>query len=69
MRQKRFGVDTVRVALVEKVNEQGLCSAARDLGFDPSHISRVLNGRQDITDKLARALGFEPVPREYTRSK
>jgi len=69
MRQKRFGIDAVRVALTEKVNEQGLRAVARELEFSAPFISRVVNGHEDLTDKLARALGFEPCPREYTRSK
>lgn len=69
MKAKRFGVDGVRQALADKAEAQGLRSLARDLGFSPAFISQVVSGRQDVTEKLARAIGFEPCPREYTRSK
>lgn len=69
MRQKRFGVDALRVALVERVNEQGLRGAARELEIDPGYLSKIVNGQKDIPETLARALGFESCPREYTRSK
>ena len=49
-------------ALRKLISELGSQKAAADrLGFTPSFINDVLQGRREMTDQLARKLGFKRV--------
>ena len=53
---------TPEEALKDFVNDQGsLRSAARKLGFSPTFLSFVMRGETRMTQKLAKALGFDLV--------
>ena len=40
---------------------------ARSLGFAPAFICDVTMGRRDLTDRLARALGYDRQPDRYVK--
>lgn len=44
-------------------------TVAASLGFAPQFINDVRQGRRGLTDKLARALGFEPLEQRYVRTR
>lgn len=50
------GIEHVRVELVDAIRRVGVRSAARRLRVNESYISRILNGRQNVSVETAAGM-------------
>lgn len=48
----------VIAALRKRIEENGLRSTARDLGYSAPFVSDVANGRRGLTEEMGKKLGF-----------
>jgi len=59
-----FKVDDLHLLLKKMVDEHGQTETAKRLEISRSFLNDVLNGRRNLTENLARQMGFEVIYRK-----
>lgn len=57
----RFSEDVIRLHLKEKCEEVGLREFCRKNDLDAGNVSKVINGKKPMQEKIAKSIGFRKI--------